>query len=375
VKALAAVLDTIGRPRPYAQSEPLRLEELELDPPQPGELLIRIEAAGICHSDLSVIDGSRPRPLPIALGHEAAGVVEAVGAGVHDVLVDDHVVLTFVPSCGNCGHCTGGRPALCAAAAAANNEGRLLAGGQRLHRSPGRIYHHLGVSAFATHAVVARGSAVVIPSTVPFETAALFGCAVLTGAEAVLETAQVRPGESAAIFGLGGVGLSAIMGAIAAGAHPVIGVDPVASKRELALKLGAVAAFEPAEAETQIAKLTRGGVQHAFDTAGHPSVFEAAYRATARGGTTIAVGLPDPTLEIRLPAATLVSDSRQVLGSYMGNAVPQRDIPRLLTLWTAGRLPVEHLHTATISLSEINSGLDDLADGTAIRQIVSPQKP
>jgi alcohol dehydrogenase len=372
VKTRAAVLEAIGAARPYTRTRPLRLEELELDPPGPGELLVRIEAAGLCHSDLSVVNGSRPRPVPLALGHEAAGVVESVGAGVSGVGVGDHVVLTFVPSCGVCGECTGGRPALCPAAAAANAEGRMLAGGRRLRRDGAAINHHLGVSAFAEHAVVARGSAVVVPADVSFETAALFGCAVLTGVGAVLETAGLRPGESAAVFGLGGVGLSAVMGAAAAGAHPIIGVDPVPAKRELALELGATDAFDPAEAETAIRELSGGGARHTFETAGHPAVLEAAYRSTARGGTTIAVGLPDPALDVRLPAASIVGEGRTIIGSYMGSTVPQRDIPRLLRLWSAGRLPVERLHSTTLPLDDINAGMDALAAGDVVRQIVKP---
>lgn len=372
MKTRALVLDAVGVGRPYAETRPLELHKLELDPPEAGELLVRIEAAGICHSDLSVLNGSRPRPVPLALGHEAAGVVEGVGRGVRDVAEGDHVVLTFVPSCGMCSECTGGRPALCPAAAAANAEGRMLAGGRRLHRDGIDVHHHLGVSAFSEYAVVTRGSAIVVSPAVPFEIAALFGCAVLTGVGAVLETAGVRAGESAAVFGLGGVGLSAIMGAVVAGAYPVIGVDPVEAKRRLALELGATAAFDPLEAEVAIRELTSVGVRYAFETAGHPTVLESAYRATARGGTTVAVGLPDPSLHVSLPAAGLVGEGRTVVGSYMGSTVPQRDVPRLLALWAAGKLPVERLQSGSISLESVNAGMDLLADGEVVRQIVRP---
>ncbi|MEO9176751.1 MAG: zinc-binding dehydrogenase [Gaiellales bacterium] len=373
MKTKAVVLEALGLAGPYAETRPLQVVELELDAPGAGELLVRVEAAGICHSDLSVIDGSRPRPVPLALGHEAAGVVEAVGPGVRDVVEGDHVVLTFVPSCGVCGECSGGRPALCPAAAASNAAGSLLYGGRRLHRAGADVHHHLGVSAFSERVVVARGSAVVLPRDVPFEIAALFGCAVLTGAGAVLETAGLRAGESAAVFGLGGVGLSAVMGAAVAGASPIIGVDPVASKRALALELGATAVFAPDDAEAGIADLTSGGARYTFETAGRAAAFEAAYRSTARGGTTVAVGLPDPSATVALPLAALVGDGRTIIGSYMGSTVPQRDIPRLLALWAAGRLPVERLHTATIGLDELNEGMDALASGEAVRQIVVPR--
>ncbi len=372
MKIRAAVLDAIGTPGPYAETRPLRIEQLDLDPPGAGELLVRIMAAGICHSDLSVIDGSRARPVPMALGHEAAGVVEEVGAGVRDVHAGDRVVLTFVPSCGICSECSSGRPALCGAAARANTAGCLLGGGRRLHRHGSDVHHHLGVSAFADYAVVSRRSAVIVPPEIPFETAALFGCAVLTGVGAVLETAGLRPGESAAVFGLGGVGLSAVMGAVVAGAHPIVGVDPVPERRALARQLGADAVFAPEDAEEATRDLTGGGARHTFETAGRADAFEAAYRSTARGGTTVAVGLPHPTATVALSTASLVGEGRTIVGSYMGSTAPQRDVPRLLGLWAAGKLPVERLHSGSLELADINAGMDALASGRAVRQVVTP---
>lgn len=371
MKTRAAVLDSMGTPGPYAESRPLRVEELELDPPGTGELLVRIMAAGLCHSDLSVIDGSRPRPVPIALGHEAAGIVEEVGDGVGDVRPGDHVVLTFVPSCGTCAECSSGRPALCGVAARANAEGSLLGGARRLRRGGDHVHHHLGISAFADHAVVSRRSAVVIAPDVPFDTAALFGCAVLTGVGAVTVTAGVRTGESAAIFGLGGVGLAAVMGAALAGAYPVIGVDPIAERRALARDLGADAVFAPDEAEEGTRELTGGGARYTFETAGKPAAFEAAYRSAARGGTTVAVGLPDPAATVALSTASLVGDGRTIVGSYMGSTAPQRDVPRLLGLWAAGKLPVERLHSGSIRLADVNEGMDALASGSAVRQLIT----
>ena len=372
MKIRAAVLERTGAERPYATTRPLSIGEVELEEPGRGELLVRIEAAGVCHSDLSVVDGTRPRPVPMVLGHEAAGVVEAAGPGVADVAEGDHVVLAFVPACGDCPECVAGRPALCGPAAVANAEGRLLAGMSRLRRGGDAVYHHLGVSGFAERAVVARGSAVVIDRDVPLETAALFGCATLTGAGAVLNTAAVEPGASVAVFGLGGVGLACIMGALAAGAHPVIAIDPVASKRELALKLGATAAHGPEEAVEAIRELTGGGVRYAFEAAGQPRVLEAAYAATGRGGMTVTMGLPDPSLEVRLPAASLVAEARTLVGSYMGSSVPQRGVPRFVDLWRAGRLPVERLRSSTIALEDVNEAMDALADGEVVRQVIRP---
>jgi alcohol dehydrogenase len=372
VKIRAAVLDRPGAERPYASSRPLSVDEIELDPPEDGELLIRIEAAGVCHSDLSVVDGTRPRPVPMVLGHEAAGVVEAVGPGVTDVSVGDHVVLAFVPACGSCEACVSGRPALCGPAAEANSAGHLLSGGRRLRRRGAALHHHLGVSGFAERAVVARGSAVVIEADVPLETAALLGCATLTGTGAVLNTASVQPGESVAVFGLGGVGLATVMGAVAARAHPVIAVDPVEAKRRLALELGATTAHDPDGAVEAIREETGGGARYAFEAAGHPRVLEVAYAATARGRTTVTMGLPEPSLELRLPAVSLVAEARTLVGSYMGSSVPQRDVPLFVDLWRAGRLPVERLHSTTVGLDDMNEAMDALAEGKVVRQIVRP---
>ena len=375
MKTVAAVLRAISLARPYGESKPMVLEEVELGAPRAGELLVRIEAAGVCHSDISVVDGSRVRPLPMALGHEAAGVVEGIGPGVRDVQVGDHVVLTFVPSCGICPECASGRPALCTPAAAVNGAGTLLHGPSLLTGRDGKpIAHHLGISAFARHAVIARESAVVVPRDVPLQTAALFGCAVLTGAGAVLNTASVRPGQSVAVFGLGGVGLASVMGARVAGAWPIAAVDPVESKRKLALDLGASHAFAPEEAEKAVKDLTRGGAEVVFEAAGVPAVLEASFRATRRGGTTVAMGLPHPSKTLSLPALAFAGEGRTLVGSYMGSAAPQRDVPRYVALWKAGRLPVDRLQSATLPLERINEAFETLAAGNAVRQVLTPHR-
>jgi Zn-dependent alcohol dehydrogenase len=373
MKTVAAVLRAVTDQRPYTASRPMRLEEVELLAPRAGELLVRIEAGGVCHSDLSVVDGSRIRPLPMALGHEAAGVVEEVGPGVRDVRVGDHVVLTFVPSCGTCAECSSGRPALCLPGAAANGSGALLHGPSLLRDADGKsIHHHLGVSGFARHAVVARESAVVVPADVPLPIVTLFGCAVLTGVGAVLNTAQVRPGQSVAVFGLGGVGLASVMGAAVASAWPVVAIDPVESKRRLALEVGATAAFAPDEAEKGIKDLTGGGVEVAFEAAGVPAVLETAFRATRRGGTTVAMGLPHPSRTLSLPALVFAGEGRTLVGSYMGSAAPQRDVPRYISLWRAGKMPVERLGTGSMPLERINEAFEALAEGAAVRQVLLP---
>lgn len=369
----AAVLRQMHRPRPYGKSRPLGIETLTLDPPDEGEVLVRIAAAGLCHSDLSVIDGNRPRPLPMALGHEGAGVIEALGPGVRDFSVGDHVVLVFVPSCGRCRPCLEGRPALCEPAATANGAGTLISGGRRLHDENGDpINHHLGVSCFADYAVVSQNSLVKIDKRLPLDLAAVFGCAVLTGAGAVLNTAGVRPGEDVAVIGLGGVGLAAVLGAVLAGARRIFAVDLLADKRELALSLGATAAIDPVQEDAveTLRRLSDGGVHHAIETAGSIKALEFAYAVTRRGGQTVTAGLAHPDHSLPLQQVSLVAEERTLKGSYIGSCVPGRDLPDYLALYEAGRLAVDRLISHRLHLEEINEGFERLASGEAIRQIV-----
>jgi Zn-dependent alcohol dehydrogenase len=368
MKVRAAVLREMGRSGPFADSRPLEITELSLDGPGPGELLIRVGAAGLCHSDLSVIDGSRPRVMPMALGHEAAGEVVGVGPGVSGFAEGDHVALAFVPVCGHCIPCLDGRPALCEPGAAANAAGTLL-GGER--RWGDGIHHHLGVSAFAEHIVVDAGSAVKVPEELPHEIAALFGCAVLTGVGAVVNAARPRVGESVAVFGLGGVGLSAVLGAVVAGAGTIVAVDVVPEKLELAKSLGATVVIPAGEGVVEaVREATGGGADHAVETVGSAAVLAQAYEATRRGGTTVTVGLPHPKQMLSIPAVSLVAEERILRGSYLGSCVPARDIPRFVALHQAGRLPVERLLTHRIALDEVNAGFDRLASGEAVRQVV-----
>ena len=372
MRVKAAILHKIGLPPPYAQSRPLEVAELDLAPPGRGEVLVRVRAAGLCHSDLSVIDGSRPRPVPMALGHEAAGTVEAVGEGASDLAVGDHVVLVFVPSCGRCGPCAAGRPALCEPGAKANGAGTLLSGERRLSLRGEPVNHHLGVSAFATHAVVSRESCVKIDPDLPFELAALFGCAVLTGVGAVVNTARVSPGASVAVVGLGGVGLSAVLGAKLAGARQIVAVDLSDEKLAFARALGAtdtVNAGAP-DAVQAVRGLTGGGAEIAFDMAGAVPALELAYAITARGGTTVTAGLPHPDKRLTLAPVTLVAEERTLKGSYIGSAAPLRDVPRYIALFNAGKLPVDALLTHRLKLEEINEGFDRLREGIGVRQVV-----
>jgi alcohol dehydrogenase len=371
MKTTTAVLRQMGLPRPYTTSRPLQITQADLAPPGPGELLVRVRAAGLCHSDLSVIDGTRPRPMPLALGHEAAGEVVDTGPDVVHTRAGDHVVLTFVPSCGSCEPCTAGRAALCEPGAAANTAGTLLAGTSRLTGADGGlIHHHLGVSAFSDHVVVSERSSVVIDRDLPFDIASLFGCAVLTGVGAVLNAATITPGDHVVVFGLGGVGLAAVLGAVYAGAR-VIGVDVVPEKLTLAQQLGAADGFLAGpDVVERVTATTRGGAHVVIETAGHAAVLAEAYAATRRGGTTVSVGLPHPSSELRIPALSLAAEERTLRGSYLGSSLPARDIPRYISLYLDGVLPVDRLLTHRIRLDDINEGFDRLAASVAVRQAV-----
>jgi len=368
----AAVLDRMGAEAPYAMSKPLRIATVELDGPGRGEILVRIAAAGLCHSDLSVINGDRPRPMPMALGHESAGIVETVGEDVPDLVPGDHVVMVFMPSCGHCLPCAEGRPALCEPGAAANGAGTLLSGARRLHCDGVEINHHLGVSGFAEYAVVSRRSVVKIDRDLPLDEAALFGCAVLTGVGAVVNTAGMRPGQTAAVIGLGGVGLSSVLGAIASGARQVVAIDLSDDKLGLARQIGATDTVNArdADAAEQVRDLTGGGVDFAFEMAGAVRAMELAYKITRRGGTTVTAGLPPPGANLPLPLVQLVAEERTVKGSYIGTCVPTRDIPRYIALYRAGRLPVDRLMSGKLKLEEINEGFDRLHEGRAVRQVI-----
>jgi alcohol dehydrogenase len=375
VKIRAAVLREFEAAKPYAASKPLSVEELELDEPSYGEALVRIESAGVCHSDLSTIEGILFKTLPLALGHEAAGVVERVGPGTTRVAPGDHVVFTFVPNCGRCTPCGSGRPALCEPGNRANATGALLRDGHRLHAEGVDVLHHLGVSGLATYAVAAEESLVRIDAGVPLGIAALFGCAALTGLGAVFEAARVAPGTTVAIFGGGGVGLMAALASNIVGATAIV-VDPVLHKREVAESLGARATVDPAAGD--VAKQIRAhnggrGVEYAIEASGTVSGFQDAIACTAPGATVVAIGLPRGSARAEVSPAMLVAGDRTVRGSFMGSSVPQRDIPRYVELWRRGKLPIERLVSGTIGLEDINEAMDALASGSALRTVVRPQ--
>lgn len=372
MKAQITLLREIGAARPYTKSRPLEIVEADLEAPGPGQVLVKIAAAGLCHSDLSVINGNRPRETPLALGHEASGVVEIVGPGVTRFAKGDHVVMVFIASCGHCVPCAEGRPALCEPGAVAGASGALLNGDLKISVNGETVKHHLGVSAFSSHAVMSENSCVKIDKSIPLDYAALLGCAVLTGVGAVLNSGDLKMGQSCAIVGLGGVGLAGLLGAVAAGAGTIIAADINADKRKMALDLGATHTIDPRDddAVAVVKGWTNGGVDVAVDLAGAVPALQFAYDVTRRGGTTVTAGLPHPDAKMSFPAVSLTAEERTLKGSYVGSCVPIRDIPRFAHLMQQGKLPIEKLLTHRLKISEINEGFERLAAGQAIRQVI-----
>jgi alcohol dehydrogenase len=372
MKIRAAVIREMGLEPPYAKSQPMKIEEVDLAAPGEREVLVQIKAASLCHSDLSTVNGDRPRQTPMVLGHEAAGVIIECGPGITDVKPGDHVALVFAPSCGECIACREGHPGRCEPGQKANAAGTLLGGAIRLSQNGQPVYHHVGVSAFADYCVVNRGSLVKIDNQLPFDEAALFGCAVLTGVGAALNTADMFPGAKVAVVGLGGVGLNALFGAKVSGASEVIGIDVHEDKLELAKQLGATAVVnaKDEEAVKKVKEITDGGVDFGFEMAGSVQAMELAYRITRRGGTTVTAGLPHPEARWPLQHVNLTAEERTVKGSYVGSCVPTRDVPRFIDLYRKGMLPVNKLMSDHISLEQINEGFDRLASGHTVRQII-----
>ena len=370
MRVRAAVLRRAGLPRPYAESRPLSIESVDLPPPAAGEVLVRIKAASLCHSDLSVINGDRVWPLPIVPGHEAAGVVAEVGEGVVDLAPGDHVALIFLTQCGVCSRCREGKPHLCERGTQANREGRLITGGPHLRLDGQAVHHHMGLAAFAEYALVAEKSLVKLAPELPLVEASLLGCAVMCGTGTALNSVDIRAGDSVAVFGLGGVGLAAVMGAVVAGATRIFAVDATADKFALAASLGASECLLASDAVTRIRAASQGGVDHAIECSGTVAGFSAALDATRRGGTTCSTSLPHAAQSFSFPLARLVAEARSIRGSYIGSCVPGRDIPAYAELFRQGRLPIDKLVSRRIALDDINAAFDALADASVVRQVI-----
>ena len=372
MKITAAVMFEQGLPRPYATTTPLRIETVDLEGPGVGEVLVRIAGAGLCHSDLSAIEGHRPRAVPTVVGHEAAGVVVEVGRDVTRVNAGDHVVMLFVASCGACDLCSQGRPNLCQASWSARAAGTLQSGARRLSLGGKPLHHYSGISCFAEYAVVSERSLMPIPKELPLLDAAIMGCAVITGAGAVFNAAGDVKGKAVAIVGLGGVGLSSLLAAVNAGASPIVAIDLNADKLALAAQLGATHTFLGSDPDcaAKVREATRGGVEVAFEMAGSIAAMTLAYSIGRRGSTTVCGGLPSASATFPMPSAALVADERVIKGSYMGSAVPSRDIPKLVGLVLAGQMPIDKLRTEVIGFSGLNAGFDQLADGLGVRKVL-----
>lgn len=369
----AALLGACTEDRPFSDSKPLKIETIEAEDPAAHEVLVRIRAASLCRSDLSVITGVRAWPMPIVPGHEASGIVEAVGEGVTHVAPGDQVVLVYQPQCGECPCCVAGEAHLCEPGLAANRAGALLSGGPRLSFNGNSVHHHMGLSAFAEMAVVSEHSLVKIDRDLEPEIAALFGCAVMCGAGSVINTGHVKAGETVAIVGIGGVGASMILGTRLADAGRIIAVDPDPDKRALAITLGATDVIEGgANAADEVLELTSGGVDCALEAAGVIGAFETAYHAARRGGRVITVGLVSPATPFSLDVAAHVTGAKTLVGSYMGSCNPLVDIPKYVELYKSGRFPVDQLITHRMPLSDINIALERMAASKALRQILTP---
>lgn len=375
MRMTAAVMYEQGLPAPYAKSQPFRIEEVELDGPGEGEVLVEVRGAGLCHSDLSVVEGLRQRPLPVVGGHEGAGIVREVGRGVAGLRPGDHVAMAAVAGCGQCRVCRAGRPGLCQAVSGARAEGLLATGSRRLKlMDGGRLNHYSGISVYAQYAVVAPNSLVKIDPRVPLDVAALFGCAVVTGAGAVLNSAKVQAGSSVAVIGLGGVGLTAVMGAREAGARQIVGIDVLPSKFDLARAVGATDCVDARDADAvqRVLDLTDGGVDYAFEISGNLGALEMAQKIAVRGGEVIGVGVGKSTATFTVSHLPWVCEERVLRGSFMGSGVPQRDIPRYVDMYLRGRLPVDKLRSEHIGFDRLNEGFDLLAAGGVVRQILLP---
>jgi S-(hydroxymethyl)glutathione dehydrogenase / alcohol dehydrogenase len=360
----AAVLRAVG--------EPLAVEEVELAPPGPGEVSVRLAASGVCHSDWNVISGATPNPLPAVLGHEGAGIVEEVGDGIETVAEGDHVVLSWLPACGRCFYCRHGRPVLCDVALADMFRGTLPGGALRLSQDGEPLYHYSYLSAFAERCVVPEGCCVRIREDAPLDVAALVGCAVMTGFGAAVRRARVEAGSAVVVYGAGGVGLSAVLGARFAGARSIVAADPVAFKRETALEVGATHAVEPAGAAGLVAELTEGrGADVAIDAAGAPGIVAQAYDAVRRGGTVVAVGIPPVGATADLPAPSLPREEKVVTGSFYGSCRPQIDMPLVVDLFMESRLPLDRLVSRTYGLESVNDAFAAMNAGEVARAVVT----
>ena len=355
---------------------PLTVSELELAPPRREEVLVRLRASGVCHSDYNAVDGTSETVCPAVLGHEGAGVVEAIGAGVTRVAVGDHVALSWTPWCGSCEECARGLPQLCSTIWPIMGTGGLMDGTPRLSRDGEPIHHYSFLSTFADACVVPERSCIPIAEDIPFDVAALVGCAVSTGTGAVWRTAGVQAGDRVAIVGCGGVGLSALLAAVAVGAQPIIAVDAARQKLDVARSFGATDAVEwqgsPEATADAVREASGGGVDYAIEATGRPEAMEAAFLSTRTRGAAVLIGIPREGSVLSLPAITIPRMERRVLGSIYGSTKPERDFTHSLDLYRDGRLPIDRLISHRLPLEEAERGFELMHSGEAVRVVLEP---
>ena len=353
---------------------PLTVSDLELAAPGPEEVLVRLRASGVCHSDYNAVDGTSETVCPAVLGHEGAGVVEEIGAGVTRVAVGDHVALSWTPWCGTCDECARDLPQHCSTVWPAMATGGLMDGTPRLSRDGEPVYHYSFLSTFADACVVPERSCIPIAEDIPFEVAALVGCAVSTGAGAVWRTAGVQAGDRVAIVGCGGVGLSALLAAVAVGAEPVVAVDAAAQKLAVARSLGATDTVEwqgSAEATAEaVREVSGGGVDYAIEATGRPEAMETAFLSTRTRGAAVLIGIPRQDAVLSLPAITIPRMERRVLGSIYGSTKPERDFTPTFDLYREGRLPIDRLISHRLPLEEAERGFELMHSGDALRVVL-----
>jgi S-(hydroxymethyl)glutathione dehydrogenase/alcohol dehydrogenase len=353
--------------------KPVRIEEVALDAPGPDEVRVRIAACGVCHSDLSVIQGVLRSKLPCVLGHEGAGVVEQVGEGVAHLRPGDKVVLSWVTSCSRCFYCRSGKPQLCEVGERINKSNRMPDGSTRVHQGKDDLWVFSAVGALAEEAVVPASAAVKLPADAPLDKCALLGCAVLTGVGAVFNTARVEPGSSVAVFGAGGVGLNVVQGAAIAGAERIIAVDTRPAKLELAKRFGATDVVDAGQADPveAVRALTEGrGADYAFEAIGRTKTVEQAWACVRKAGTCVAIGLGRFKESVSIDALMLPMLEKRLLGCWYGSANVHLEVPRLLALYRRGKLKLDELVTRTYPLSSVNEAFADLANGANARGVV-----
>lgn len=349
-----------------------RIERLDLGEPRAGEVLVRIAACGVCHSDWHVATGDTRHPMPCVTGHEGAGVVEAVGSGVTAVRVGDHVALSWSPDCGQCFYCLRGQPNLCETYTGPIWDGVMLDGEPRLNWNGQPVYHYCGLAAYAEYVVVPQQTCVPIRKDVPLKAVTLIGCAVATGVGAAMYTAQVRPGDSVVVFGAGGIGLNVVQGAALCGATTIIAVDRNPTKMGIARRFGATDALAAdADVIRHIRNLTGGrGADHVFESVGAAAVQETALEAVRPGGTLTLVGLTPMSTPTNLPGAIITRRAITIKGSYYGSVSPRRDFPLLLDMAVAGRLNLDALISREYRLDEINEAYAAMLDGSTARGVI-----